>query len=114
MPLAQVYFLGSGEVIAQTGPVGAIIAYIFGGLIAYMVMLCLGELAVHMPVSGSFGAYAKQYIWAWHGLYHHLVVLAHVVGYFRHRIYRRRVVNAGMVPAYFHVDLDTDFWWCRI
>lgn len=55
-------FLGSGEVIAQTGPVGAIIAYIFGGLIAYMVMLCLGELAVHMPVSGSFGAYAKQYI----------------------------------------------------
>ncbi|WDZ51478.1 amino acid permease [Acinetobacter vivianii] len=55
-------FLGSGEVIAQTGPVGAIIAYILGGLIAYMVMLCLGELAVHMPVAGSFGAYAQKYI----------------------------------------------------
>ena len=55
-------FLGSGEVIAQTGPVGAIIAYILGGLIAYMVMLCLGELAVHMPVSGSFGAYANKFI----------------------------------------------------
>lgn len=55
-------FLGSGEVIAQTGPIGAIISYILGGLIAYMVMLCLGELAVHMPVSGSFGAYATQYI----------------------------------------------------
>lgn len=55
-------FLGSGEVIAQTGPVGAIISYILGGVIAYMVMLCLGELAVHMPVSGSFGAYARQYI----------------------------------------------------
>lgn len=55
-------FLGSGEVIAQTGPVGAIIAYILGGIIAYMVMLCLGELAVHMPVSGSFGAYAQKYI----------------------------------------------------
>ncbi len=27
-----------------------------------MVMLCLGELAVHMPVSGSFGAYAAKYI----------------------------------------------------
>jgi S-methylmethionine transporter len=27
-----------------------------------MVMLCLGELAVHMPESGSFGAYAKRYI----------------------------------------------------
>lgn len=55
-------FLGSGEVIAQTGPVAAIIAYILGGLIAYMVMLCLGELAVHMPVAGSFGAYAQKYI----------------------------------------------------
>lgn len=55
-------FLGSGEVIAQTGPIGAILAYILGGLIAYMVMLCLGELAVHMPVAGSFGAYAQKYI----------------------------------------------------
>ncbi|PVZ86876.1 amino acid permease [Serratia sp. S1B] len=55
-------FLGSGEVIAQTGPVGAIISYFLGGLIAYMVMLCLGELAVHMPVSGSFGEYANKYI----------------------------------------------------
>lgn len=55
-------FLGSGEVIAQTGPVGAIISYFLGGLIAYMVMLCLGELAVHMPVSGSFGEYANRYI----------------------------------------------------
>ncbi len=55
-------FLGSGEVIAQTGPVGAIISYFLGGVIAYMVMLCLGELAVHMPESGSFGSYAHQYI----------------------------------------------------
>ncbi|TCB80210.1 amino acid permease [Acinetobacter sp. ANC 3781] len=55
-------FLGSGEVIAQTGPVGAIISYVLGGLIAYAVMLCLGELAVHMPESGSFGTYARNYI----------------------------------------------------
>ena len=34
---------------------------ILGGLIAYMVMLCLGELAVHMPVAGSF-AYVQKYI----------------------------------------------------
>lgn len=55
-------FLGSGEVIAQAGPIGAIISYILGGMIAYMVMLCLGELAVHMPESGSFGTYAQKYI----------------------------------------------------
>ena len=43
-------FMGSGEVISQAGPLGAVLAYIIGGLIAYMVMLCLGELAVHLPV----------------------------------------------------------------
>ena len=55
-------FMGSGQVISQAGPLGAVLAYILGGLIAYMVMLCLGELAVHLPVSGSFGAFASQYI----------------------------------------------------
>ncbi|RKG39856.1 S-methylmethionine permease, partial [Acinetobacter sp. WCHAc060006] len=54
-------FMGSGEVISQAGPLGAVLAYIIGGLIAYMVMLCLGELAVHLPVSGSFGAFATNY-----------------------------------------------------
>ncbi len=69
-------FLGSGEVIAQTGPVGAIIAYFLGGIIAYMVMLCLGELAVHMPESGSFGAYAETLYWTGYRLYHHMAILA--------------------------------------
>lgn len=55
-------FLSSGEVIAQAGPIGAVIAYIIGGLIAYMVMLCLGELAVNQPVTGSFGAFAAKNI----------------------------------------------------
>lgn len=55
-------FMGSGQVISQAGPLGTVLAYIIGGLIAYMVMLCLGELAVHLPVSGSFGAFAAQYI----------------------------------------------------
>lgn len=55
-------FLGSGEVIASTGAIGAIIAYIVGAMVAYTVMLCLGELAVHMPEAGAFGSYASRYI----------------------------------------------------
>ena len=55
-------FLGSGDVISQVGPIGAILSYFLGGVIAYTVMLCLGELAVHLPVSGSFGEYARMYI----------------------------------------------------
>lgn len=47
-------FLGSGFTISQAGPLGAIAAYIIGGFLMYLVMLCLGELAVAMPVAGSF------------------------------------------------------------
>ena len=55
-------FLGSGYIINQAGPGGAIAAYIAGGLIMYLVMLCLGELAVAMPEAGSFQSYATKYI----------------------------------------------------
>lgn len=55
-------FLNAGYTINQAGPGGAILGYLFGGLILYMVMVCLGELAVHMPVTGSFQTYATKFI----------------------------------------------------
>ncbi len=55
-------FLNAGYTINQAGAGGAIIGYLIGGLILYMVMVCLGELAVHMPVTGSFQKYATEYI----------------------------------------------------
>lgn len=55
-------FLGSGQTISQAGPLGAVLAYLVGGLIMYMVLLCLGELTVAMPVSGSFQTYASRFI----------------------------------------------------
>lgn len=55
-------FLNAGFTINQSGAGGAILAYLFGGLILFMVMVCLGELAVYMPVTGSFQKYATKYI----------------------------------------------------
>ena len=55
-------FIGSGEVIHQAGSLGAILIYVFVAVITYAVMMCLGELAGHMPVSSSFGAYASRFI----------------------------------------------------
>ncbi|ASN06144.1 amino acid permease [Virgibacillus necropolis] len=55
-------FLNAGYTINQAGAGGAILAFLFGGLILFMVMVCLGELAVHMPVTGSFQTYATRYI----------------------------------------------------
>lgn len=55
------YFLGTGYVLGKAGP-AAVLAYLLGGLIVLSVMLCLGELAVHRPVSSSFVTYAREYI----------------------------------------------------
>ncbi|MDZ5473902.1 amino acid permease [Bacillus sp. 31A1R] len=55
-------FLGSGYAIGEAGPFGAIIAYLVGGLLMYLAMVCLGELSVVMPVSGSFQAHATKFI----------------------------------------------------
>ncbi|MFF2589545.1 amino acid permease [Peribacillus butanolivorans] len=55
-------FLNAGYTINQAGAGGALVGYLAGGLILYMVMVCLGELAVHMPVTGSFQKYAATYI----------------------------------------------------
>ncbi len=55
-------FLSSGYTIQQAGPAGTILAYLIGALVVYLVMLCLGELAVHMPETGAFHSYAAKYI----------------------------------------------------
>lgn len=55
-------FLSSGYTIHQAGPIGTILAYVLGAIIVYLVMLCLGELSVAMPQTGSFHVYADKYI----------------------------------------------------
>lgn len=55
------YFLGTGEVINLVGP-AVFIAYILGGLIIFLTMLCMGELAVAIPISGSFVTYTADFI----------------------------------------------------
>ncbi len=55
-------FLGSGYTISEAGPMGAILSYLVGGVIMFLTMLCLGELSVAMPVSGSFQTYTTKFI----------------------------------------------------
>ncbi|WP_047337253.1 MULTISPECIES: amino acid permease [Pseudomonas] len=55
-------FLTSGYTVNQAGPLGAVIAYIIGALMVYLVMMCLGELAVQMPETGSFSTYATRFL----------------------------------------------------
>ncbi|EAA6039934.1 amino acid permease [Salmonella enterica subsp. diarizonae] len=55
-------FIGAGQVIHEAGPLGAVLAFIFGGLVMYLALLCLAELAVAIPVAGSFQVYANTFI----------------------------------------------------
>jgi AAT family amino acid transporter len=55
------YFLGTGAVVQAVGP-SVCLAYLLGGLIIYLTMLCMGELAVAIPISGSFINYTADFI----------------------------------------------------
>jgi len=59
--IGSCYFLGSGYLVGTIGP-GTFLAFLLGGLIVYIVTYCLGELAVAMPVSGSFINYANDLV----------------------------------------------------
>ncbi|RZU63040.1 amino acid permease [Zhihengliuella halotolerans] len=55
-------FVSSGYTISQAGPLGAVIAYLIGAFVVYLVMSCLSELAIAYPVSGAFHIYASRSI----------------------------------------------------
>jgi GABA permease len=59
-------FVGSGVVIADTGP-GAFITYAMTGVLIILVMRMLSEMAVANPSTGSFADYSRQALGNWAG-----------------------------------------------
>lgn len=55
------YFLGTGYLLKEVGPC-AFLAYALGGLISYLTLACLAELAVASPSQGSFVHAAATHI----------------------------------------------------
>ncbi|KAJ3369144.1 hypothetical protein HDU91_007447 [Kappamyces sp. JEL0680] len=55
-------FVGAGATIAHAGPLGALLGFALVGVLVYSIMNSLGELATHLPVSGSFTTYAGLYV----------------------------------------------------
>ena len=54
-------FLGSAGSIQYAGP-AVLISFALVGVIVYLLMRMLGEMAVEHPVSGSFAAYSRAFI----------------------------------------------------
>ncbi|KAJ5082449.1 hypothetical protein N7532_011492 [Penicillium argentinense] len=55
-------FLGTGKAIATGGPASTLLAYAICGFIIFLTMLCLGEMAAFIPVSGSFCTFAGRFV----------------------------------------------------
>lgn len=55
-------FISSGTALAESGPAGALIAYIFIGTVVFSVMVSLGEVATFIPITGAFTSYAARLI----------------------------------------------------
>jgi len=59
-------FVGSSAVIGVVGP-GAVLSYLFAGILVILVMRMLGEMAVANPSVGSFTDYTRSAIGRWAG-----------------------------------------------
>ncbi|CAF3892993.1 unnamed protein product [Rotaria magnacalcarata] len=55
-------FLASGQALASSGPAGVLVSYVIVSIMVYFVMTSLGELATHLPISGSFNTYGSRFV----------------------------------------------------
>ncbi|WP_315708102.1 proline-specific permease ProY [Brenneria uluponensis] len=54
-------FYGSASAIQMAGP-SVLLAYLIGGVVAYIIMRALGEMSVNNPQASSFSRYALDYL----------------------------------------------------
>ncbi|KAL9045009.1 MAG: hypothetical protein Q9214_001895 [Letrouitia sp. 1 TL-2023] len=55
-------FVGSGKALQQGGPASLLIAFTLIGMMLYCTVHALGEMAVLLPVAGSFSAYSTRFL----------------------------------------------------
>ncbi|KAG9014333.1 hypothetical protein FRB94_012739 [Tulasnella sp. JGI-2019a] len=55
-------FLGSGKALERAGPLGALLAYILIGSVAYSSLCSVGEMTCFAPISGTFPHYAARWV----------------------------------------------------
>jgi proline-specific permease ProY len=60
-------FYGSADAIKMAGP-SVLLAYIIGGVAAYIIMRALGEMSVHNPAASSFPAMRRKTSARWRAI----------------------------------------------
>ncbi|TKA62333.1 hypothetical protein B0A49_12215, partial [Cryomyces minteri] len=54
--------IGTGKALAQAGPAAILISYTLVGMLVFLVMAALGEMAAWLPIAGGFSAYAARFV----------------------------------------------------
>lgn len=54
--------IGSGTALQRGGPLGMLLAYSIMGMVCYLVMCALGEMATHIPHRKGFSGYASRFV----------------------------------------------------
>ncbi|KAF2163202.1 hypothetical protein M409DRAFT_68523 [Zasmidium cellare ATCC 36951] len=54
--------IGTGSALANTGPASILISYSLVGMLVYVVMAALGEMATWLPAAGGFAVYADRWV----------------------------------------------------
>ncbi|KAH9983319.1 general amino acid permease 1 [Russula compacta] len=55
-------FLGLGQLLATTGPLGVLLVFLLVGSVAFASIVSITEMAVFAPISGSFSHYAARWV----------------------------------------------------
>lgn len=98
-------FLAMGDTLNQAGPGGALTAYTLVGIMVYFLMTSLGEMATHMPISGSFSSYANKFIdpalgfaLGWNYWYNWAITIA------------AEMVAGSLLMKYWFPDVNALYW----
>lgn len=55
-------FIGTKSALSDSGPVGALIGYIFMASIVYSLANSIGEMATYIPITGSFTVFCTRFV----------------------------------------------------
>ncbi|MCI2062514.1 MAG: amino acid permease [Eubacteriaceae bacterium] len=55
-------FFTSGNAVSQSGPGGAVTAYLIMGVLVYIIMISLVEISSAMPIPGAYTEYPRRFV----------------------------------------------------
>ncbi|KAI9443348.1 general amino acid permease 1 [Lactarius indigo] len=112
-------FLGLGQLLATTGPLGVLLVFVLVGSVAFASIVSVTEMAVFAPISGSFSHYAARWVdpalgfaVGWNYFYTCAVTLpaeitaaAVLIGFWDHNSNHVSIYVAVLIVAVYSVNL---------